>query len=100
MNIKITQHSLFFKGGTILPDEIYPIYYINELLGYLAINDNYIFLQQHNELKAIKYKLNAEYMYKILKTHIKIISKERFIKFMTDKLFCCNAKNIFKHYFN
>jgi hypothetical protein len=50
---KIIIESVFYKGGTILEDNIYKLNYYKWFLGYFAINDKYIFLQYKNNIKAI-----------------------------------------------
>ena len=91
----ITLESLFYSGGTIAESEI-----IKSGFGHIAINDNYIFFANDKSFKAIKYELNTEFTYKLLKTKIKIINKESFLKFMEEDLFYANKKKIFAFYLN
>jgi hypothetical protein len=90
----IITESLFFKGGTISENEIYS----NGICNF-ALNDNYLFLEKGNKIKAIKYECDSEYVYKLLKTKIKIMSKSDFIKWFLDMTFAaCHRERIVNYY--
>ena len=93
---KIPEESLFFKGGTISEEQIYT----NKFCKF-ALNDNYLFLEVNNKIKVIKYECDSSYVYKLLKTKIKIGSKDDFIKWFLDCTFAeCHRQKIVKYYFS
>ena len=88
----LQKNSLFYPGGTISDNDIFKNKY-----GIFALNDNYLFIAKDHKSAPIiiKYEIQSEFIFKILKTKIKISSKDRFIKFMTDDLYDCFQRVIF-----
>jgi hypothetical protein len=88
----IITESLFYSGGTISESEVFKNKY-----GYFALNDRYLFVSDGSKVSVLKYEISPEYCYKVLKTKIKISSKENFIQFMNHKdLFSVLHKAIFE----
>jgi len=48
------------------------------------IKDNYFFIKHKNELKKFKIEERTDYVFKFLKTKVKISSKEDFLKFIDE----------------
>jgi hypothetical protein len=73
--------SLFYSGGTITIDDIIET---THNLYNVAFNDDYvfIFILDNKLLKVIKYEMQYEYAYRVLKTKLQI--NHSFKKMLTD----------------
>ena len=95
MKNSIIVTSLFYSGGTITEKDIF-----KTKNGFFALNDNYFFISNGEKTKVIKYELNNIYTFKLLKSKIKIMNKEHFIKFLNNDLFSVFTQKIFDYYLN
>lgn len=96
--MQILTDSLFYKGGTIEYNNCKNTCYN----GYkIAFNDIYLFIIDHSKIiGAIEYQDNTDYSYKLLKTKIKIVSKDNFIAFVSDPTFESIVKIIVRNIAN
>lgn len=83
--------SLFYSGGTITTSDIKET---THKFYNVAFNDNYMFIfsKDHKLVKVVKYELQHEFAYKVLKTKVKI--NNRFGEMLNDPFWSCCIKHL------